>query len=314
MNEPAVFIDPVHTHAARRAPRQRGPAHRPPRDPQRLRPADDALHLRGAAASCSRTSGPSCSPRATFAGGQRYAAVWPGDNTSDWDAPARDHPDARWAWASRASPFVGSDIGGFAEAPTPELFTRWLQVGRLLPVHAHAHRVRHARPGALVVRHRATRRSTGAPSSCATELLPHIYNVMHEASQTGVPAMRPLLLEYPDDARHLRTRRPVPVRARPAGGAGRCARARPSARSTCQPATGTTSGPASRHAGRPRAIRVPVTLESIPVFVRAGAFVFRQPVVQHTGEMAGQPLEVVVYPAAESSASSTRTTARAAPT
>ena len=33
-----------------------------------------------------------------------------------------------------------------------------------------------------------------------------------------------------------------------------------------------------------------MTLESIPVFVRGGAFVFRQPVVQHTGEMAGQPL------------------------
>ena len=34
--------------------------------------------------------------------------------------------------------------------------------------------------------------------------------------------------------------------------------------------------------------------------VRAGAFVFRQPVVQHTGEMPGQPLLVSVYPAATS--------------
>ena len=31
------------------------------------------------------------------------------------------------------------------------------------------------------------------------ELLPEIYNVMHEASETGVPAMRPLFLEYPQD-------------------------------------------------------------------------------------------------------------------
>ena len=31
------------------------------------------------------------------------------------------------------------------------------------------------------------------------ELLPHIYNVMHEASLTGLPALRPLLLEFPDD-------------------------------------------------------------------------------------------------------------------
>ena len=40
---------------------------------------------------------------------------------------------------------------------------------------------------------------------------------------------------------------------------------------------------------------VPVTLSSIPIFVRAGAFVFRQPVVQHTGEMPGQPLIVLVH-------------------
>ena len=29
--------------------------------------------------------------------------------------------------------FVGMDIGGFAEAPTPELYTRWLQSGVLYP-------------------------------------------------------------------------------------------------------------------------------------------------------------------------------------
>jgi alpha-glucosidase len=50
------------------------------------------------------------------------------------------------------------------------------------------------------------------------------------------------------------------------------------------------------------AVRIPVTLESTPIFVRGGGFVFRQPVIQHTGEMPGQPLEVHVYPAARSEA------------
>ena len=45
---------------------------------------------------------------------------------------------------------------------------------------------------------------------------------------------------------------------------------------------------------------MPVTIESLPIFVRAGAIVFRQPVVQHTGEMSGQPLLVSAYPAARS--------------
>jgi alpha-glucosidase (family GH31 glycosyl hydrolase) len=55
-----------------------------------------------------------------------------------------------------------------------------------------------------------------------------------------------------------------------------------------------------REGGRGFAQRV--TMDAIPVFVRGGAFIFRQPVVQHTGEMAGQPLRVDVYPAPQSSA------------
>jgi alpha-glucosidase len=48
---------------------------------------------------------------------------------------------------------------------------------------------------------------------------------------------------------------------------------------------------------------MPVTLGSIPLFARGGSFIFRQPVIQHTGEMPGQPLIVEVYAAdrAESS-------------
>jgi alpha-glucosidase len=52
-----------------------------------------------------------------------------------------------------------------------------------------------------------------------------------------------------------------------------------------------------------KGMKVPLVLENIPVFVRGGAFVFRQPVIQHTGEMPGQPLIVDVYPAARSEAS-----------
>src|SRR5207244_31955 len=55
----------------------------------------------------------------------------------------------------------------------------------------------------------------------------------------------------------------------------------------------------ARYTGR-RWIEVPVTLASIPIFVRGGAFVFSQPVVQHTGEMAGKPLEVSLFPSGAS--------------
>ena len=50
-----------------------------------------------------------------------------------------------------------------------------------------------------------------------------------------------------------------------------------------------------RHSGGTR-IRIPVTLASLPIYVRAGAILFLQPVVQHTGEMPGQPLRLRIFP------------------
>jgi alpha-glucosidase len=133
------------------------------------------------------------------------------------------------------------------------------------------------------------------------ELLPHVYNAMREASETGVPAMRPLMLEYPADPKALAIHDQflfgssllvAPV-----------LREEVTERSVYLPAgdwydfrTG------HRLAGGGAPVRIGVTLESIPIFVRAGAFLFRQPVVQHTGEMAGQPLIVEVYPAEASEA------------
>jgi alpha-glucosidase len=53
------------------------------------------------------------------------------------------------------------------------------------------------------------------------------------------------------------------------------------------------------HVG-PKGVNLPVTLSTIPIFVRGGAFLFTQPVVQHTGEMPGQPLIVTAFPSASS--------------
>jgi len=229
--------------------------------------------------------------RASFAGGQRYSAIWPGDNVSDWTAMRDTIPMFANMGLSGFS-FLGADIGGFADAPSPELFTRWLQMGVFYPfmrVHT-TFGTPDQEPWSYGLRHEELNRRA---IELRYELLPHIYNVMEEAHRTGIPAFRPLLLEYPDDGsvygredeflfgadllvapvlREGVTQRDVYL---PAGEwfdfwTGR------------------------RHVGG-KSISVPVGLESIPVFVRSGAVVFRQPVVQHTGEMPGKPLIVGVY-------------------
>ncbi|HVS33053.1 MAG TPA: glycoside hydrolase family 31 protein [Thermoanaerobaculia bacterium] len=229
--------------------------------------------------------------RASFAGGQRYAALWPGDNVSDWTALRSSIPMLLGMGLS-GFPFVGADIGGFIEAPSAELFTRWLQAGVFYPfMRAHtAFGTPDQEPWSYGAAHEALNRRA---IELRYQLLPHIYSAMREAAETGIPAMRPLMLEFPDDpvlhgiddqflfgsdlliAPVLRegiTRRGVYL---PRG-------------------IWYDYWTGAPHEGG-KWITVPVTLASIPLFVRGGAFVFAQPVVQHTAEMRGKPLEVTLF-------------------
>ena len=70
--------------------------------------------------------------RAGFAGIQRYAANWMGDNLSRWDHLWVSIPMGTGLGLSGQA-FVGADIGGFAGNSNAELFLRWMQYGALTP-------------------------------------------------------------------------------------------------------------------------------------------------------------------------------------
>ncbi|MEZ4824678.1 MAG: glycoside hydrolase family 31 protein [Bacteroidia bacterium] len=71
--------------------------------------------------------------RATYAGGQRFASVWTGDNVASWE-----HLQLASIQSQRLSisgfSHVGSDVGGFNDMPDGELFVRWLQLGVFHPL------------------------------------------------------------------------------------------------------------------------------------------------------------------------------------
>lgn len=70
--------------------------------------------------------------RSAYAGTQRYAATWTGDNIASWE-----HLWIATMQCQRMSisgfSFVGSDVGGFIDHPTPELYTRWIQLAVFHP-------------------------------------------------------------------------------------------------------------------------------------------------------------------------------------
>ena len=98
-------------------------------------------------------------------------------------------------------PYWGTDIGGFyAVAPqTAELFVRWFQFGSFCPIfRAHGRNWRLHLPWAYgeeieaICRHYIELRY---------RLMPYTYTLAWQAHHTGLPLMRPLVLNYPDDPR-----------------------------------------------------------------------------------------------------------------
>ncbi|MGA3025666.1 MAG: TIM-barrel domain-containing protein [Bryobacteraceae bacterium] len=137
--------------------------------------------------------------RATYAGGQRYAAVWAGDNVADWPH-LHDGIATLLGMGISGYSFVGNDIGGFADGPVAdaELFTRWMEAGAFFPF-MRAHTVPEAankEPWAFGPEHEAYNRRA---IERRYEFLPYLYNCFYQTSQTGMPTMRALLLQYPDD-------------------------------------------------------------------------------------------------------------------
>ena len=140
--------------------------------------------------------------RAGFAGIQRVAAQWLGDNQATWEHLALAVRMALGMGVS-GQPFVGSDIPGFAGEADRDLFARWVQYGALTP---------------FCRFHKQTGHADHYPWSFGTEieaiarralklryrLLPYLYSAFMRATESGEPVQRPLHFDFQDDPGSLR--------------------------------------------------------------------------------------------------------------
>ncbi len=232
--------------------------------------------------------------RATYAGGQRYGATWTGDNTSTWEHLRMSLPMVLNLGVS-GMPLVGPDIGGFSPGATPELYARWVQVGSLFP---------------FARTHTAWGNPDQEPWSYGPEveaiartaierrylLMPYLYTLMEEASRTGMPLMRPMWLEFPqivwsENVFMLGSEiQVVPI-------------VFPEKRDfTHWLPPGVWF---DMHTGQMHREGVPVqidaSLENLPMFVRGGAIIPMQSLVQSLADEAEEPLILDVWPYGSSS-------------
>jgi len=128
--------------------------------------------------------------RSGWAGMQRWAWNWTGDVSSTWQSMRQQMATVIGLGLS-GIPYSGSDIGGFSGVPDDELYLRWLQMSVFMP-YCRTHSVRGVPPREPWCFGEPTQRIIAAWIRFRYRLLPYLYTLAHQASETGAPLMRPL--------------------------------------------------------------------------------------------------------------------------
>ncbi|KAJ8962386.1 hypothetical protein NQ318_018370 [Aromia moschata] len=139
--------------------------------------------------------------RSFFAGSQRYAAHWTGDNVASWEHLKISVPMILTEALAGIS-FVGADVGGFTGNPSEELLQRWYQAGAWYPFfRAHSDVNADRREPYLFNEEVQTRLKDTLRQRYRH--LPYWYTLFWEHYRTGEPVIRPLSYHYTNDTQVL---------------------------------------------------------------------------------------------------------------
>ncbi len=248
--------------------------------------------------------------RASYAGGQRYAATWTGDNTSSWNHFRLTTPMLLNLGLSGFG-FCGADVGGFIGTPRPELLTRWTELATFQPIDRnHTNKGSGDKevwvngPEQEAIRRRYIEERY--------RLLPYLYTLVEEFSRTGIPVVRPLFLEFPSATADLHPLdldasneflfgpdllvAPAPFAEQPDRYPLKLP---PGAWYDYWTGEMISAGTKDSKVSNENAPSIEPKLDMLPVYVREGSILPIQPLVQSTEETPVGALTLRVYPGTE---------------
>jgi len=240
--------------------------------------------------------------RSGFSGVQRYGAVlWSGDVGNDWKT-LRYQISSGLGFVATGLPWWTYDAGGFfrpydqySNEDYIERMIRWIQVGTFLPmmrVHGYMSNTEPWQYGP------EAQRIITEQIRLRYRLLPYIYSEASRVTTEGYTLMRPLIFDFPDDTDALKQDNEYmfgqsllvcPVTEK---GASQWRVYLP------ENEGGWYDFRTGRKYGNGWS-EVPVTIEDIPVFAKAGSILPLGPVKQHAAEKSDEPLTINVYPGAD---------------
>lgn len=234
--------------------------------------------------------------RSAYAGQQRNAAItWSGDIHGTWDVFAKQIP-AGLNFSISGIPYWNTDIGGFVGGqPTDkkyqELFTRWFQFGAFCPMFRVHGTVA---PKELWRWDRPTQKIWEKYVDLRYRLLPYIYSVSWQVTSDGGTMMRPLMMDFADDPQALDIGNQylfgpaIMVCPVTKPGVTNWSVYLPGQKDWYDFWTGRRKNGGQR-------VNAAAPIETMPLFVRAGAILPMGPIVQYAAEKPDAPLEIRVY-------------------
>lgn len=132
--------------------------------------------------------------RSAWAGSQRYPLHWGGDAANTNEAMLSTLKGGL-SFGLSGFAFWSHDIGGFVQSTPEELYRRWLPFG-FLTSHSRAHG---APPTEPWLYNESFTQAFRKSAELKYKLMPYVYAQAKSCTQTGLPMMRALFIEYPDD-------------------------------------------------------------------------------------------------------------------
>lgn len=229
--------------------------------------------------------------RSAYSGAQRYTSSWTGDNVATWEHLWIANIQVQRMCISGMG-FTGSDIGGFAEQPTGELYARWIQLGVFHPfcrTHSsgdHGNQEPWAFDEEVI---NITRKFV----SLRYQLLPYLYTMFWQYIEEGIPMLKPLVYYDQDDTQtHYRNDEFIfgeqilvcPILEPNSLG-----------RRMYIPRGEWYNYWTNEFITGGREVWIDTKFDEIPLFVKAGAIIPKYPVQQYVGELEFDELTLDLY-------------------
>ncbi len=133
--------------------------------------------------------------RSASVGSQKFPVHWGGDCTSRYESMAESLRGGLSLCMSGFG-FWSHDIGGFESTSTSDVYKRWIAFG-LLSTHSRLHGSSSYRVPWLYDDESCDVLRFFTNLKC--QLMPYLYSQANKTSKTGIPMMRSMFLEYPND-------------------------------------------------------------------------------------------------------------------